>query len=233
MKKRLLEPEEMDDPHLSPDLHRAALAGLARLNQVSYSIPSIWRFLEHEYRLQRNGLTTPFTVLDLATGGGDLPIALAEKARRKAYDWRVLGCDKSQVALEYAAGKAGKTAPALEWLQRDVTREPLPACDWVVSSLFIHHLDATSLVQVLARMAEAARYGVLIDDLERNWPNRILVWLGAHLLSRSPIVHRDSDRSVRAALSLDEMAELARQAGLTGVRIRRRFPARFQMVWKA
>ena len=230
MKTRLPEPEDMDDPTLDPDAHRLALIGLGRLNRISFSAENIWQVLEREY--QATPGSPHWSIVDIATGGGDLPIRLARKAQRKGYDWHWIGADISPVALDNAARKASDLAVPVEWLRLDVTRDPLPACDWMVSSLFLHHLDEATLITVLQRMAAAVRHGILIDDLERTTVNRGLVWLGAHLLSRSTVVHRDSDRSVRAALTLDEMADLAGQAGLQPVHIKRRFPARFQLLWK-
>jgi 2-polyprenyl-3-methyl-5-hydroxy-6-metoxy-1,4-benzoquinol methylase len=234
MKTRLLEPEDMDDPSLDPVAHRLALTGLTRLNRISFVASAIWRVLEREYRAaltHRTGSTTWFLV-DLATGGGDLPVWLARKARLNGYDWHVAGADVSPVALDYAAQKADAAGVEVEWLRLDATRDALPACDWMISSLFLHHLDDATLVDVLKRMAAAARRGILIDDLERTAFNRALVWLGAHLLSPSKIVHRDSDRSVQAAFTLSEMAVLAKQAGLDVVQIGSRFPARFQLLWR-
>lgn len=229
MKTRLPEPEDMDDPTLDPDAHRLALAGLARLNRISFSAEAFWQVLEGEYRAAGSDR---WVIVDLATGGGDLPIRLARKAQQKGYDWHWIGTDISPVALNHAACKARDQAVTVEWLRLDATRDTLPVCDWMVSSLFLHHLDETTLISLLQRMAAAARCGILIDDLERTAFNRGLVWLGAHLLSRSVVVHQDSDRSVRAAFTLDEMTELARLAGLQPVQVKSRFPARFQLLWK-
>lgn len=234
MKTRLLEPEDMDDPSLDPAAHRLALTGLTRLNRVSFAAGAIWRVLEREYRaaLRHPAGATPWLLVDIATGGGDLPVWLARKARRQGYDWHLAGADVSLVALDYAARKAHVAGVEVDWLRLDATRDALPACDWIISSLFLHHLDDATLVHLLQRMAIAARRGILIDDLERTPRNRALVWLGAHLLSTSAIVHRDSDRSVQAAFTPSEMAILARQAGLDGAHIRSRFPARLQLLWR-
>lgn len=234
MKTRLLEPEDMDDPSLDPAAHRLALNGLARLNRISFSAEAIWQVLEREYRMVLSRSATPpsWTILDLATGGGDLPLYLATRARLQGYDWQCQGADISAVALEHAAEKARTAGVAVDWLRLDVTRDTLPACDWIVSSLFLHHLDDAATTELLQCMARVVRSGFLIDDLERTGLNRGLVWLGAHLLSTSAIVHRDSDRSVRAAFTLQDIAALSRQAGLEPTQLKSRFPARFQLLWK-
>lgn len=234
MKTRLLEPEDMDDPALDPAAHRLALKGLARLNRISFSAEAIGQVLEREYRalLSRSSTPPAWTILDLATGGGDLPLHLAIRARSRGYDWRCQGADISPVALEHAAEKARVAGVAVDWLRLDATRDTLPTCDWIVSSLFLHHLDDAAATDLLQRLADTVGSGFLIDDLERTRLNRGLVWLGAHLLSSSTIVHRDSDRSVRAAFTLPEIATLTQQAGLVPARLESRFPARLQLLWK-
>jgi 2-polyprenyl-3-methyl-5-hydroxy-6-metoxy-1,4-benzoquinol methylase len=234
MKTRILEPEDMDDPALDPAAHRLALMGLARLNRISFTAISIWHVLERQYladRAKQKG-SESWSVIDIATGGGDLPVWLAKKAKLKGYNWQVAGADRSPVALECAAQKAAAADVEVEWLELDATRDSLPPCDWIISSLFFHHLDDSTLVELLKRMAQAARQGILIDDLERTVLNRALVFIGAHLLSTSDIVHKDSDRSVRAAFTLSEMAVLAKSAELQRVQISSRFPARFQLLWQ-
>ncbi|MBX9582367.1 MAG: hypothetical protein K2X87_18855, partial [Gemmataceae bacterium] len=71
-------PERMDDPGLDPAEHRRALAALARINRWSRSAAVIWRPIRDFAR----SAGRPVRVLDVATGGGDVPKALAEKARR-------------------------------------------------------------------------------------------------------------------------------------------------------
>ena len=71
-------PELMDDPALDPAEHRRALAGLARLNRVSDSPGVLWPAVRE---LARGG---PVRVLDVATGSGDVPRALAAKAAAAA-----------------------------------------------------------------------------------------------------------------------------------------------------
>ena len=58
----------------------------------------------------------------------------------------------------------------------------------------------------------------------------LLAWLGTRLLTRSPVVHVDSLRSVRAAFTRDEAAALATRAGLTSWRLTMHWPCRWRLV---
>jgi 2-polyprenyl-3-methyl-5-hydroxy-6-metoxy-1,4-benzoquinol methylase len=230
MQYRHLEPEEMDDAGLQPDAHQLALAGLARLNQISFSAPSVWNGLRNAGAF--DGVDSrPLRILDLATGGGDLPVYLGLRARKLGIPLSLIGIDRSPVALTSARTLADRHGVAVEWTCLDVTLGLIPPADWITCSLFLHHLPDDQVVALVRSMAEAASQGIIVNDLERSHLNRLLVWLGSRLVSRSPVVHRDSDRSVCASFTLEETSLLLKAAGLHGTRPERRFPCRFQWTW--
>ena len=69
----------MDDPALEPRLHAQALRGLARINRFSRSASILWAPIG---QLASEAGKTPLRLLDLATGAGDLPVELWQRARR-------------------------------------------------------------------------------------------------------------------------------------------------------
>src|SRR5437763_3343791 len=91
---RRLQPEVMDQPGLDPVRHRQALAGLRRINFFSGSAGILWPPLA----ALAYGAARPVRVLDLATGGGDVPIRLWRRARRAGLPLEVEACDVSPVA---------------------------------------------------------------------------------------------------------------------------------------
>ena len=104
--------------------------------------------------------------------------------------------------------------------------------DAVVTSLFLHHLKEEKAVELLRRMAGAARHLLLVNDLERSRLGYLLAWFGTQLLTRSPIVHVDGPRSVEGAFTKSEAFGLAERAGLHGATIGRRWPCRFLLSWE-
>ncbi|QDU19540.1 methyltransferase domain-containing protein [Urbifossiella limnaea] len=216
-------PELMDDPALDPAEHRRALAGLARLNRVSDSPGVLWPAVRE---LARGG---PLRVLDVATGSGDVPRALAAKAVRAGLPVEVAGCDISATAIDAAK----QAAPGLTFFVHDVLRDPLPAgFDVVTCSLFLHHLSDDDAVTLLRRIAAAAGRRVLVNDLARSRFNYVSVWAASRLLTRSAVVRFDGPASVRSAFTAAEAAGLAARAGLTGAAVRGRFPCRFLLQWE-
>ena len=120
----------------------------------------------------------------------------------------------------------------IQFFQHDVLAGDLPkGYDAIVCSLFLHHLDDSTVRQLLARMMAAAGSVVVVSDLVRS-PIALMTTIAAtRVFTRSPVVHIDGPLSVRAAFTMDEIRVLAQAAGLTGFTICRRWPLRFVLSW--
>jgi SAM-dependent methyltransferase len=226
---RCRRPELMDQPGLDAKEHARALAGLRRINRVSRSAAIYWpelcRFAKHK----SNG---PLRVLDLACGGGDVPIALALRAGRSRLDLQIEGCDRSVEATEVARAQAALGEATVRFFTLDALEDEIPAgYDVIISSLFLHHLAEHDAVALLQRMARAAARGILINDLLRGPLEYALAWLGCRVLSRSPVVRHDGPVSVRAAFTIPEVRQLASHACLDNIQLTRHWPGRFLLSW--
>ncbi len=222
------QPELMDQPGLAPGVHRLALTGLGRINRISRTSSVLWHSLT---RIQKK--LGYLRVLDLACGGGHVVMECSRLARRHSMAMEFHGSDVSSTAIAYAQDAARVTgANRVEFSCLDVLHDELPSgYDVVMNTLFLHHLDAEIAVALLGRMAQAARAAVLVDDLLRSRLALGMAWFGCRLCTRSPIVHVDGPRSVRAAFTFQEAQVMAQQAGLQGATFRRHWPARFLMEW--
>lgn len=226
--RRVVVPEQMDDPTLDADEHRRALAGLARLNHLARSADLIWKPLARLARAWHG----PLRVLDVATGSGDIPMALVRKAAASGLDLRVYACDTSPVAISEARRRAARADAPVEFFRADVLHEwPAGAWDVVTCSLFLHHLGQEDAIALLAHMRESAGKALIVSDLERRAWGLALAAAIPRCVTRSRVVRIDAVRSVRAAFTFDEAAELARAANLEGAIVRRAWPARILIEW--
>jgi 2-polyprenyl-3-methyl-5-hydroxy-6-metoxy-1,4-benzoquinol methylase len=220
----------MDQPGLDDAAHAAALSGLRRINWLSGSAGILWPELR-ALAIQHHG--EPLRVLDVATGGGDIPIRLWEKARRAGISLRLEGCDKSPTAVQHAQQRAVASGADVHFFPLDVLAEPIPTgYDVVACSLFLHHFDNEVAVELLLRLAAAARRMILVNDLNRCITGWLLAYLGTRMLTRSPVVHIDGPLSVQAAFTPAEALALAQQAGMNGATVHRRWPFRYLLKWK-
>jgi 2-polyprenyl-3-methyl-5-hydroxy-6-metoxy-1,4-benzoquinol methylase len=219
----------MDEPGLDTSRHAHALRGLSRLNWISDSAGVLWPPLAELAQTTRE----PLRVLDIATGGGDVPIRLAEKARRAKLPIHFEGCDLNPNAIEYARKKATEKQADVRFHTLDALTQELPAgYDVVMTSLFLHHLEEAPAIELLRRMGQVAGRMVLVNDLVRNYASYLLVYLGCRLVTRSEVVHVDGPLSVRAAFTSAEAREMAAKAGLEGTVVKRRIPCRWLLTWR-
>lgn len=229
LKRRRLEPELMDDPALAPASHHAALGGLERINRLSFSIRRIWNPIA---ALARKHPEQTIKVLDVATGAGDIPIGLWQRAYRAGLKIEVAGCDASDRAIQFAQNRAKAHKADVHFFQIDAVAQPLPeGYDVVTCSLFLHHLQEHHVIALLAAMSKAAAKMIVISDLNRTAMGYALAVVVTRLLTRSKVVHTDGPLSVAGAFTMEEAHRLAQKAGLAGASLHRIFPSRWRLIW--
>ena len=217
----------MDEPDIDPRLHQDALRALERINAVSATLPVIWGPVASLWHRQPWGLS----LLDVACGAGDVAIGVARRARQEGVNLVVEGCDISPTAIAYARTRAGRAGTDVRFFEHDVMNAPIDRTyDIVTCSLFMHHLDDHEAVRLLQTLDATARSLVIVSDLDRSRMGLLLAWLGTRLLTRSPVVHVDSLRSVRAAFTRAEAASLATRAALSSWRLTTHWPCRWRLV---
>jgi ubiquinone/menaquinone biosynthesis C-methylase UbiE len=118
--------------------------------------------------------------------------------------------------LDVARGRS-VDYPEIDFLQADARALPFgDGCfDGALRSLTLHHLEGDDPVTVLRELNRVARGGVIVSELERNWPN----YLGALALSqtvwrRNRLTRHDGPLSVLRAFTRAELLRLAARAGL-------------------
>ncbi|MFL5240994.1 MAG: methyltransferase domain-containing protein [Gemmataceae bacterium] len=227
--QRQLRSEIMDQPGLAPHLHAQALRGLQRVNWWSGSSGLYWPWIR---RAAKTVAPRPLRVLDLATGGGDVPIRLWCNAQAAGLNLEIEGCDRSETAIAHARRSAISRSASVQFFIRDVLEERLPqGYDLLLCSLFLHHLEEHQAVDLLKRMAESAGLMILVNDLVRGPLGFALAYVGTRVLSSSPVVHADGPQSVAGAFTVAEMRRMAQQAGLGGAIVKRRWPFRMLLRW--
>lgn len=208
------EPELMDLPGQDPAVLADCLDDLHRVNRWLGGIRLTIRALE-----RLTGDLPPsvgLAIIDLATGGADVPRAMASWAKRRGLRARILATDLSPEILSMAA----RGSPTIEFAVADARRLPFPdrSFDVATCSLALHHLDPDDAVLMLGEMGRVARRGVIVNDLVRSWFGYAGAWLIARALSSNPLFRHDAPLSVRRAYTRREMRALAARAGLGPIR---------------
>ena len=230
LRSRNLQSELMDDPSLDGVSHEQALTGLRRINWWSRTDLAVWRAIRRN--LAGDRFERPISILDIASGGGDLAIRLSIRAERAGIPVNIEGCDISPTAIQFATRQAlAANRTNIRFNLCNALQEPLPQAqyDVVMCSLFLHHLNAEDAVLLMEKMQAAARSLVLIDDLQRTRLGYNLAWLGCRLLTRCHVVHVDGPMSVEGAFTVDETRKIAERAGILNAVFETHWPERFIM----
>jgi len=170
----------------------------------------------------------PLSVLDVGTGGADLPLGLVAEARRLGRRIRIVAVDRDAVTLDYARRKTSE-APEIELHAADAFNLPFaPASfDLVTASMFLHHFAHDDAVRLLSAFRRIARGAVLINDLERHLVPWAFIGIVARVTRRHPMFVHDAPLSVLRGFTRAELLAAGREAGATDATVLARMPYRF------
>lgn len=214
-----------------PDVPREELASALRfIRFVNRRLGGERALLRHLRAWSRNWpRDRAVTLLDVATGSADLPVAAVRWARRRGYDLRVTGVDLHAGTLSLARDHLARNkdaADAVTLIEADALRLTdrfgPESFDYVHAGLFLHHLGELEALTMLRIMDKLARAGIVWNDLERS-PLALAVTRLATLASPS-IVRHDAAVSVRTGFTREEALDMARRLDLTYVAFRRVVP---------
>ncbi|CAN5444810.1 hypothetical protein BH23VER1_BH23VER1_08840 [soil metagenome] len=172
------------------------------------------------------------SVLDLATGSGDIPRLVVDLARRAEAEISVTAVDRHPVTLGIARELSGGY-PEIRFVEGDA-REDVGGdgqFDYVLCSLALHHFGEEDAVKVLERARARARRAVLVVDLRRSIFLGVGVGLVTATIYRDPMTVTDGRMSARAAFSGSEFRALAGRAGWMSSGYRRFLWGR-QAIWE-
>ena len=221
MERRTDAVELLDGPLDDPAALAGNLRDLRRINRwlggVRLSADAIDALAAHREQL---------TVLDVGTGGADIPMALLARADERGRGLAVVGIDSRPEVLAAAvvAMPAVAATPGLELHVGDGRSLPYAdgSFDVVHASMVLHHLPPDEAVAPAPRDGSGRDgSGVVVNDLERSRLGWIGAWLMGHLLTRNRYTRHDAPLSVLRSYRADEMKALMRTAGLTPVRTER------------
>ncbi len=215
-------PELMDRPDLDWRQTVRALGDLERVTRWAGGLLVARRTLVPRIA----GGARRQSLLDLGTGSGQVPAAIARVAARRGVTLRLVGCDRKLSHLLYGRRRGHRQ------LRVVAAVEALPfadgAFDWSLSTLLLHHFDHATNGRVLAEMRRVARRGAVVVDLRRSRLAATLFRPLARLLAMGPVARYDGRVSLTQAWTTAEVGELC--AGLPVRELRRRFPFRFSLV---
>ena len=198
--------EILDDAGIDAETRVRSIEDVTRSNVLFGGRRAALRAIED--LLQPNA---SISVLDVGTGLGDIPAAIARMGRARGATVRTVGLDEAGDLLRAARS-------ALDSATRgSATQLPFRdhSVDVVICSQLLHHFADDDLAAVVRELDRVAKRRVIIADLRRSRIAAAGFWLASFPLGFHPITRHDGVVSVFRGFIATELRELVRRT--TGV----------------
>ncbi len=197
--------EEMD----RPDCDQAKLQRTYAQFWLINTVVSGWRRNYVRYLRPVFDADRVNTLLDIGSGGGDVPRMLARWARRDGLRLEITGIDPDERAHAFASAR-----PALPGLafRRAFSSELVAegrTYDAVISNHVLHHLDDEQFQSLLADSEQLTGRLSLHSDIERSRWGYALFSAGTLPFFPGSFIRRDGLTSIRRSYTADELAAAA------------------------
>ena len=206
---RIFELEIMDQEDLSTVELRKAYKDINRSNYMLGGYRATYRSLLH---LCRQKSSKEISLIDIGCGEGGMMRYLADKFRKKGYRIDFYGLDLNKQAIELAIQNS-KEYPEIEYHHGNIldTEMKLPKCDYVTSTLTMHHFPDEDIPDFITRCGDFAEKAVVINDLHRSKLAYYLFKIFSAIFIRSAIARNDGLISIRKGFSRNELTVFSKQ----------------------
>ncbi|WP_405218947.1 methyltransferase domain-containing protein [Agrococcus sp. Ld7] len=207
-----VERELMDDPDCDVDALHRTYALFQPINRLVAG----WRRIYTRQLRPALSPTRATTLLDIGSGGGDVPRALAAWAVRDGLLLDVTAIDPDERAHDFAS--ALDPVPNVRF--RRTRSADLVAAgerfDIVTSNHLLHHLDQADLAALLADSERLARRLVVHNDIARSGLAYAAYRAATTPLARRSFAHFDGSLSIRRSYRAPELRGALRAIGADG-----------------
>jgi ubiquinone/menaquinone biosynthesis C-methylase UbiE len=227
---RSAEPEIMDDFKINDEGLKQTLKELEFINfwlgGNAITIEGVKELLEGF-----NSKDEPITIVDWGCGSGDMLRLIAQKFRNTPL--KLIGIDANPAVIEFAKERS-KNFPQISFSTANVLSDEFKKekFDIILCTLFTHHFENQSLVNLLSQMKQQAKIGVVINDLHRHWfAYHSIDWL-TRLFSKSYMTKYDAKLSVLRGFSREELKKYLEDAGWQSLKIHWKWAFRWKVILK-
>jgi 2-polyprenyl-3-methyl-5-hydroxy-6-metoxy-1,4-benzoquinol methylase len=210
-------PEHLDEPDYPADRKLAMVRALHRMNQLAGSYGRFLDILEPHLRAAAAKRGGPARALELASGSGELTLALATRAAKRGLAVEVTGSDyvPAVVAAARARAAARGVPVQFEVLNAfDLEREATGRFDVVFTVQSMHHFSPGQLATIVAQSSRVATTAFVGIDGRRSAVLLAALPAVTALTAQRDFIH-DAWLSARKFYPADELRALAQLAAPT------------------
>ncbi len=227
-KYRSSENEIMDDFDLQGEPMKALLTDLKRVNKWlggnAVTLGGLDTLLVNHTKNEA------ITILDVGCGDGEMLRQCAHWAEKNKRKVRLIGLDGNAHILKEAENRS-EAIKNITFKQIDVfsEKEELPEFDIALCTLFLHHFKESQIEALLNRLSKKATFGIVVNDLERNFWAFWLFKLFSRVFMKTKIARHDGLVSVARGFKKKELEQISEKID-SGHQIKWKWAFRFQWV---
>jgi ubiquinone/menaquinone biosynthesis C-methylase UbiE len=216
--------EHIDTGNYTAEEYEDCISELRFVNRWMGDAHSLKATVLREVESQR---LTSFSILDLGAGSGELLRVAATWARQTNRQFRGVGLELNERMAESILEESERF-DEISSVRGDALKLPFADAefDYVICSLFTHHLLDEQVVQVLREMSRVAKRRIFVIDLHRHPVPYFLYTTLGKLVLHNRLVRHDGALSILRGFKSDELHELAQRAGLRDIWVEHHFPSR-------
>ena len=168
-----------------------------------------------------------FTIIDLGCGHGDILRLVADFGRKKGYNFKLIGVDANQDAVDYAKDLS-INYPEISFRNEDIFSEKFQDLnfDIALTTLFLHHFKEDEIVGLLSKLTNKATIGMVVNDLQRSEIAYGLFKLLGIVISND-MIKQDGLTSILRAFKRKELEQISNKLNLKS-QIRWQWAFRYQ-----
>lgn len=203
-KYRTLEPEIMDDFALEGETLREALDKIASINKWLGGNRIIIKSIDE--LIKNKQFNAPITIADVGCGNGDMLRAIADYAKKKKLQVKLIGIDANAFTIDYAI-KCSTRYPEISYLCLDIFSDQFKDIkyDYLLCTLTLHHFTNQEISDLLNIFYKNATFGVVINDLQRSQLAYRLFQLVAMVFNLNEMNRKDGLTSILRGFKKEEL----------------------------
>jgi ubiquinone/menaquinone biosynthesis C-methylase UbiE len=223
-RQRSYELEHLDKGDYTASEYEGCIVELQRVNRYLGDARALRRSVLS--LVEREGLRE-FSLLDVGAGSGELLRVAARWAEEMGRGARLVGLELNARSTR-AILEESKDFSSVSAVRGNALLLPFAegAFDYVMCSLFTHHLRDEQVVAVLSEMARVARRRIFVIDLHRHALAYYLYTTIGRLFLHNRLIREDGALSILRSFRPEELHGLAARAHLQDINVERRFPFR-------
>lgn len=191
-----------------------SLLDIQKVNRFLGNNRAVIKYIRRKLMQMQTCPGIPLTLLDVATGSGDIPRAIVHWARKSGVLIKITAVDLQPLAVQEASGFT-HAYPEITVCIADGLALPFQnrSFDIVLCNKTLHHFGEEDAIKLIQEAARVAASEVLIIDLRRSWTAWLLISILARIFTQNRVTRHDGPLSVLRSYTPVELGKLAERAG--------------------